>query len=121
MRCPSRAAALWALLIGPLGLSAGLPSCADFTPLASHACGNAVIDAADEDCDTYGTEPGTKCGAANTTNPCRFVCGGSAKATCPGGWGCGQDGICRQPSGRFAPVGDIVPFASPHSLRRRGP
>src|SRR5262249_29740270 len=105
--------ALAAVLI--LGAS---PACADFAPLASNTCGNAVVDAS-EDCDTFASEPGTQCGDPASTNACRFVCGdtGGGAPTCPRGWGCGRDGVCRRPSGQFAPLGDIVPFASPHTLR----
>ncbi|MEP7119533.1 MAG: VCBS repeat-containing protein [Byssovorax sp.] len=104
-------------LIALLGICTVPPSCADFASVASNLCGNSVIDAS-EDCDTHPTEPGTECAAAGTPNACRFVCSGpeTTGAVCPIGWGCGQDGICRWPSGRFAPLDDFVPFASPHDL-----
>lgn len=118
MRRGRRTGARAIAVVALLGLGAAQPSCADFAPVASNVCGNSVIDG-DEDCDAHPTEPGTECAAADTPNACRFVCGGAAssKAKCPTGWGCGQDGICREPSGRLAPLGSLVPFASPHELR----
>ncbi|MFO0755684.1 MAG: FG-GAP-like repeat-containing protein [Byssovorax sp.] len=98
-------------------LAAVAASCADLSPLPSGACGNAVIDPG-EDCDTHATEAGSRCAPAGDARACRFVCGPtSGDATCPTGFGCGQDGLCRRPTGTFAKSGALIPFASPHDLR----
>lgn len=118
MRRGRRTGALSLAAIALLGLGAAQPSCADFANVASNVCGNSVIDST-EDCDAHPTEPGTECAVAGMPNACRFICGGAAstKARCPTGWGCGQDGVCREPSGQLAPLDNLVPFASPHELR----
>jgi hypothetical protein len=81
-----------------LALLGSGPACATLTPLDAGACGNAVVDPG-EDCDSHAAFPGTQCGAVGSAGQCRYVC--SQASACPAGWGCGQDGICRQPSGSF--------------------
>jgi hypothetical protein len=72
-------------------------SCTDLPPIEPGVCGNRVLDA-DEDCDTFSEfGEGTSCGAPASAQACTYVC--SAEAACPAGWGCGQDGRCRRPSG----------------------
>jgi hypothetical protein len=82
-------------LITLLGLG---PACATLTPLEAGTCGNAVIEPG-EDCDAHSAFAGSKCGDVGTAGQCRYVC--STSTACPTGWGCGQDGICRQASGVF--------------------
>src|SRR5579864_1993152 len=80
-----------------LGVIATLASCATLDPLPGGTCGNGVIDPK-EDCDTH--DIGSfKCGAPGTAAACRITC--TAASACPDGWGCGVDGVCRQPSGVF--------------------
>jgi hypothetical protein len=84
--------------------------CHDFLPLvADGRCGNGILEpGAGEDCDAFAAAEGTACGAPLTEQACRYVCsrdpgaaGDPAAPRCPGNWGCGEDGICRAPSGRF--------------------
>jgi hypothetical protein len=81
-----------------LALLASASSCADLKPLSAHTCGNAVVEEGEE-CDRHAAFAGTTCAAPGAVNECRYVCGGDSK--CPSGWGCGQDGVCRNPSGKF--------------------
>jgi hypothetical protein len=85
-----------------LGLIATLISCAALDPLPGGTCGNGVIDPK-EDCDTHDIGSFT-CGAPGTPAACRITC--TAAAQCPDGWGCGVDGVCRQPSGVFPSAGE---------------
>jgi hypothetical protein len=107
---------------GALGLAAlasiaALASCADMTPLEAAVCGNWVIDA-NEDCDGHDALAGGACARPGEANACRYVCVvQGAPQGCPLGWGCGDDGVCRQASGRFTRYGDVVPFASARRLR----
>ena len=70
----------------------------------SNLCGNGVVDP-DEDCEHFDGEDGT-CAPAGSPHECHFICSqaaGSAAVACPTdlGYGCGVDGLCRQPSGTF--------------------
>jgi hypothetical protein len=62
-------------------------------------CGNGVLDPG-EDCD--GNFPGqaVPCREPVAESSCRFDC--SEDGTCPAGFGCGADGVCRRPTGTFA-------------------
>ena len=82
-------------------LAAPLFDCATLPPLAANTCGNHVVETG-EDCD------GQSVGAATCTSTCRLQCP-SPPDTCPEGWGCGVDGICRQPSGHFVVQGASIP------------
>jgi hypothetical protein len=78
--------------------------CDDLSPFASGVCGNRVVDP-NEDCDTFAAGPGTLCRPPGSPGECRFACGmqpDRSIAKCPAGMGCGADGTCRSPSGRFA-------------------
>jgi hypothetical protein len=95
----SAATAWWLLAVGVLS------SCADLPRIDQESCGNGVIDPGEE-CDKHADFEGAVCGAPGSAGQCRFLCtsGTSSAATsprCPAGWGCGQDGLCRQPSGSF--------------------
>ncbi len=72
-------------------------ACANLPDVAADNCGNRVIEA-NEDCDTFDVGK-AKCGSKGTPTACRLLC--ASTADCPSGWGCGTDGICRAPSGRF--------------------
>ena len=85
-------------------------SCADISLLETGECGNFVIDLG-EDCDGHPLEENTTCAAPDKPNACRQVC--ESVKDCPGGWGCGNDKICRRASGSFTPMGDALPFAPP--------
>src|SRR5436190_13441439 len=91
---------------GRLGISAiavalatGLAGCMDIAEIPAGLCGNDVVDrGAGEDCDSH-PQNGMACGAVGSARACRFDC--SSSATCAPGWGCGDDEICRTPSGAF--------------------
>jgi hypothetical protein len=85
----------------------GLVGCANLPDVPLNQCGNGIVEQPnDEDCDGPGIGPdggvsdaGTPCSAQ-----CRAVCDGDA-GTCPWGWGCGTDHICRRPGGAFTSTG----------------
>ncbi len=91
----------------------GVLACHDFEDLeADGRCGNRVLEPRHgEDCDGATDLPGAACGAPSSSAPCRYVC--TDGAACPGGWGCGGDGVCRSPAGGFGPP-EVVPFAGGH-------
>lgn len=82
---------------------AGLASCTDLPELPRDQCGNHIIER-DEDCDGVGIGDNA-CSAS-----CRLEC--TAKGACPEGWGCGSDGLCRQPSGQFTPFGGTLALSA---------
>jgi hypothetical protein len=76
--------------------------CAELPSITGGVCGNLVVDAS-EDCDGFSVFAGdTVCAAPTAENACHYLC--SEDASCPEGWGCGADGRCRRPSGRFEPA-----------------
>lgn len=87
----SSALLLWAALVG----------CADLPPIERGLCGNGVVEPDQgEDCDTLAAE-GLACGAPEDGSAaCRFTCA-EAGISCPSGWACGGDGLCRHASGTF--------------------
>src|SRR5262249_20818104 len=70
--------------------------CADLPDIAPHTCGNGVLEA-NEECES--AEAPLRCGAPDTVNQCRYVCAGGA--SCPAGYGCGNDGVCRHGDNMF--------------------
>jgi hypothetical protein len=85
-----------------LAAVAGLLACADLDGADFGVCGNNVVELDDgEDCDTI-ADPSLgediQCAPPGGAQECRYVCDG---AECPRGWACGDDGICRAPSGEF--------------------
>ncbi len=82
--------------------------CAELEPLEEGVCGNGVLEAG-EDCDLYADAslgPNLACGA------CSYRCD---VGSCPTGWGCSSEGVCRRPSGGFEP-GPVVEGWSPRSF-----
>ncbi len=99
MRATLRGTIVWGSA-AVLALSA--TECTSFPQLARGTCGNSVIDPG-EDCDGFARGAGTSCGAPGSVTACRLGCSFDPNgAVCPSGWGCGADGICREPSGKFA-------------------
>lgn len=97
-----------ALRLAPLVLLVSLLQCTDFPQLESGVCGNAVVETG-EDCDTYPVGPGTYCRPpGSATGACRLDCTAGSNHVCPTGWGCGTDGICREPTGTFRPANGPV-------------
>lgn len=81
----------------------GMLSCAELDEVELGFCGNHIHEPEfGEDCDGTAAHfgAGASCGAPNSSAPCRLACNpAAAKPGCPSGWGCGTDGVCRQPSG----------------------
>lgn len=106
MHRPLRFAASSALIAVLFG-----PSCATLPELEAGVCGNAIVESEREDCDGFATEPGTHCRPAGAPDGCRFDClqgADGAAHTCPHGWGCGTDGICRRGTARFERLGERI-------------
>jgi hypothetical protein len=82
-------------------LAAFMLDCATLTPLAEGTCGNGVVDA-NEDCDSFPDA----CGRPdNGAKSCRLTCDRAQAGSCPVGWGCSVEGICRQATGNFDRAG----------------
>jgi hypothetical protein len=91
------------------GFVALVSACATFEGVEGDRCGNHVIDE-DEDCDSFDLA-GSICAAPGEPNQCRLLCDPAAVPSgCPGtgGWACGGDGVCRQPTATFAPPTDVA-------------
>ncbi len=75
--------------------------CAELLEIeADGRCGNKVVEPAEgEDCDVQALFPRARCGASGTPRACRYEC--NPGATCPPGWACGHDSICRVARGTF--------------------
>lgn len=76
-----------------------LAGACDLPELPADQCGNHIIERG-EDCDGVGV------GSNTCTATCRLSC--TTDRACPGGWGCGIDGLCRQPSGELEDFGSAV-------------
>lgn len=99
-----------------LALIAALAGCADLPSMPRGTCGNGILESDQgEECDGF---PQGGCGLPGTAAACRFTCSTGEKAvSCPTGYTCGGDGVCRQPSGQFAFVSR--PSSSPvYSLQQ---
>lgn len=77
-----------------------LVHCASLEAIPANTCGNGVVEAATEDCDSF---PATSCGAPNSAHACRFVCSRTDDTApkCPAGFGCSLDGVCNELKGTF--------------------
>lgn len=81
-------------------------ACSEIAPIELGICGNGILEPENsEDCDSVAVE-GSAC-----SRECRFIC---ADTSCPAGWACGGDAICRRPSGTFFSSG-VVSLPSPRS------
>lgn len=84
---------------------AGAASCASLPDIVPSTCGNGVTEPDhDEDCDEVTLDEAGKqtCYPAGSAGACHFDC---SSATCPAGFSCGRDAVCRKPKGVFAEVG----------------
>lgn len=79
-------------------------SCADLRTLSRNQCGNGIIELG-EDCDGKGL------GDSQCSSACRLLCT-NADTKCPPGWGCGSDGLCRQPKGEYEPFGATLSISA---------
>ncbi|HET9953234.1 MAG TPA: FG-GAP-like repeat-containing protein [Polyangiaceae bacterium] len=94
-----------------------MSACTDLPEIESGECGNGVIEDG-ENCDTFARNPGGVCRPRGSVGECHLDCrrvNGKVSGSCPSGWGCDSDGLCREPSGNFDE--DIkLPFAGVESL-----
>src|SRR5260221_3817009 len=102
--------------IGFACLLVAAADCADIAPMTRDVCGNGIVEPANaEECDTY---PSGTCGEPTMLGACRYRCVfGSNEVTCPDGFGCGADGICRRGSTSYEP-GSNVTHAAVERLAR---
>lgn len=87
-----------------LAFALSTSACQNLEPIDANVCGNRVLEPANrEECDGE-----ANCGTSDDDDAaCRFTCSPSEGLACPSGYGCGQDGICRQPSGTFEIVAEV--------------
>jgi hypothetical protein len=89
-----------------LAMLAGALSCAELDEAELGICGNRIHEPEfGEDCDGSAVQfgEGVRCGAPSDSAPCRLTCAPQTSQPglstgCPPGWGCGTDGVCREPS-----------------------
>ena len=93
--------------VAALLLAATQGACADLQPLETGRCGNGVVEPErGEDCDDF-AQGSAACRPKGSIGECRLDCSAAGSA-CPSSMGCGQDGLCRAPSGVFDTWGPNV-------------
>lgn len=97
----------WLLAAAALAWCGG---CTEMPEIKAGTCGNAVVEPdKDEDCDTFPGKGG-KCRAPGSEAACHWDCRAQADGsvpTCPAGWGCDAQGVCREASGGFRREGPL--------------
>ena len=84
-----------------IGAASCLLSCAQLESVERGTCGNAIVEPEfGEDCDSF---PADQCHPPGSKYACRFACDPATLKGCAEGWGCGSDGVCRQPTSTFSP------------------
>jgi hypothetical protein len=81
---------------GTMALAAAV-ACSSLPDIERGICGNHVVDPA-EDCDGF-APAGARCASVGEPSACRFRC--DQGASCPPGYGCGKDALCRIPAASF--------------------
>jgi hypothetical protein len=75
-------------------------ACQNLSPISHEVCGNGVVEQG-EDCDSA-IDPALgndlACAPAGSADACRYTC---TTASCPEGWACGDDGVCRHATGEL--------------------
>ena len=77
--------------------------CADLPEIPAGTCGNGVLEPP-EDCDTFTLDRASLCRPKGTAGECHLDCrprGDGTRPSCPAGWGCDLDGLCRAPTDQF--------------------
>jgi hypothetical protein len=92
-------------MLASLAALVSVLSCAQLDEAELGVCGNHIHEPElGEDCDGSAVQfgAGASCGTSNSSAPCRLTCTAQASPSgCPPGWGCGNDGVCREPSGEL--------------------
>ena len=84
--------------------------CANLPTIASGSCGNAVVEPP-EDCDSFAPDAALVCLRPGTPGECHFDCRPRQDGTtpsCPAGWGCSAQGLCRPPTGQFLALPEVA-------------
>jgi hypothetical protein len=92
--------------------------CADLPVIASGACGNGVVEPP-EDCDTFAPTTTSTCLPPGSTGECHLDCRRGSdgdRRSCPTGWGCDLQNICRKPTGDFVAGSPPTPVGGAWSL-----
>ena len=78
-------------------------SCTSFPSIPDSECGNGVLEKTTEDCDTFAPDANSRCRPKGSLGECHLDCTprDGMPTSCPPGWGCDSDAICREPSGGF--------------------
>ena len=80
---------------------AALAGCKELPAVPANTCGNGVVEPP-EDCDTFAPAAGAACLPRGAPGQCHLDCRRRADGSvpsCPTGWGCAAQGICRPPTG----------------------
>jgi hypothetical protein len=77
--------------------------CADLPDIPAGICGNGVVEPP-EDCDSFAFDAKALCRPKGSAGECHLDCrvrSDGTRPTCPDGWGCDADGLCRAPTDQF--------------------
>jgi len=83
--------------------------CRELPSLPADVCGNHVIEG-DETCDGFARD-GAQCRPPGAAFACQLDCQVSSDGTpptCPSGWGCSTENVCRKATGGYSPLGDDI-------------
>lgn len=87
------------IVVAAAGTGAVL-DCTALSPIALDVCGNSIVEPeAGEQCDNFPVGAFACYAKDAGTRACHVACGDGG--ACPAGWGCGADGVCRQPAVTF--------------------
>ena len=84
--------------------------CKDLPEIPAGVCGNQVLEPP-EDCDGFERD-GVPCRPPGGVNECRLDCSpdeNGEAATCPSGWGCFENEVCRPATGEFVASDEAIP------------
>lgn len=101
----------WSRLALTLAVVGSSISCRNLPDVPANQCGNGVVEPAlGEHCDGVATVKGpdgeeTVCGAPGGAGACRYV--PTTAGVCPVGYRVTSEGVCREPSGKFARLASL--------------
>ena len=86
-----------------------LAACRALPEIPANTCGNHVIEEG-EDCDGFPVL-GAECRLPGREGECHLDCSTAddGPGSCPAGFGCDQDGVCRHPTGSFVAAPGSIP------------